>query len=99
MRSPLLYTPIANDKRRAFIAAAAALAAAAFAAHSAEKPDAGAQWWPPGAGRTLPASASYDNEHGQLGIPNTAGAIDTRGHPFFEPIGTNGYVRNLPPTG
>jgi len=90
MRSPLLYTPIANDKRRAFIAAAAALAAAAFAAHSAEKPDAGAQWWPPGAGRTLPASTSYDNEHGQLGILNTAGAIDTRGHPFFEPIGTNG---------
>ena len=72
------------------IAGAAALALAALAATSAERPDVAAQWWAPGDGRTLPASTAYANAYGQLGILNTAGAIDTRGHPFFEPIGANG---------
>ena len=30
------------------------------------------------------------NASGALGILNTAGAIDTRGHPFFAPLGANG---------
>lgn len=47
-------------------------------------------WWSPGDGRTLPATVDYANPDGSLGILNTAGAIDTKGHPFFEPIGTNG---------
>jgi len=48
------------------------------------------EWWAPGDGRPLPAEAQYPNTAGALGILNTAGAIDTRGHPFFEPLGANG---------
>jgi hypothetical protein len=48
------------------------------------------EWWAPGDGRPLPAEASYANGAGALGILNTSGTIDTRGHPFFEPLGTNG---------
>jgi hypothetical protein len=47
-------------------------------------------WWAPGQGTPLPAYAVYDNERGQVGILNTAGAYATKGHPFFEPIGSNG---------
>ena len=49
-----------------------------------------ASWWSPGQGTPLPGFAMYDNDQGQLGVLNTAGPIDTKGHPFFEPIGTNG---------
>ena len=48
------------------------------------------EWWAAGDGRPLPAEASYANGAGALGILNTSGTIDTRGHPFFEPLGTNG---------
>ena len=48
------------------------------------------EWWAPGDGRPLPAEALYANAAGALGILNTSGTVDTRGHPFFEPIGTNG---------
>ena len=51
---------------------------------------AAAEWWAPGDGRPLPAEAAYPNATGALGILNTAGTLDTRGHPFFEPLGTNG---------
>ena len=51
---------------------------------------ASSRWWSPGDGRTLPASLDYANPDGALGILNTAGPIETKGHPFFEPIGTNG---------
>ena len=47
-------------------------------------------WWSPGQGTPLPEFATYDNEQGQLGVLNTSGPLDTKGHPFFEPIGTNG---------
>ena len=47
-------------------------------------------WWSPGQGTPLPEFATYDNEQGQLGVLNTSGQLDTKGHPFFEPIGTNG---------
>jgi hypothetical protein len=64
----------------AVAASAVSLAAGALAA----------EWWAPGDGRPLPAEASYANAAGSLGVLNTAGAIDTRGHPFFEPLGSNG---------
>jgi len=51
---------------------------------------AAAEWWAPGDGRPLPAEALYANAAGALGILNTAGTIDTRDHPFFAPLGTNG---------
>lgn len=54
---------------------------------AAQAPDA---WWSAGDGRVLPATASYENPYGRLTILNTAGRLDTKGHPFFEPIGANG---------
>ena len=47
-------------------------------------------WWPPGDDRALPAYVEYDNAFGRLGIVNADGPIETDGHPFFEPLGTNG---------
>ena len=49
-----------------------------------------ARWWSPGEGGRLPAYATYPNEYGELGVLNSSGPIETKGHPFFEPIGTNG---------
>jgi len=47
-------------------------------------------WWSPGNGDVLPSTISYDNPYGALTILNTSGSIGTKGHAFFEPIGTNG---------
>ena len=47
-------------------------------------------WWAPGQGTPLPAFISYANDRGAVGLLNASGAIETKGHPFFEPIGTNG---------
>ena len=66
---------------RCVIAASAVWLAASAAA---------GEWWAPGDGRPLPAEASYQNGSGALGILNTSGTVDTRGHPFFEPLGANG---------
>jgi hypothetical protein len=48
------------------------------------------RWWSPGDGVPLAPFITYPNEHGHLGILNTGGLIETRGHPFIEPIGDNG---------
>jgi hypothetical protein len=45
---------------------------------------------PAGAGRILPAYTTFRNPAGTLGVLNTAGPIDTRSHPFFQPLGSNG---------
>jgi hypothetical protein len=50
----------------------------------------GPTWWAPGQGTVLPDFSTYDNDRGQLGVLNASGTLDTKGHPFFEPIGTNG---------
>jgi hypothetical protein len=47
-------------------------------------------WWAPGQGTPLPAFTTYDDDRGQLGVLNVSGQLETKGHPFFEPIGTNG---------
>ena len=47
-------------------------------------------WWSPGQGTPLLEYATYENDQGELGVLNTSGSLDTKGHPFFEPIGTNG---------
>ncbi|MBI5255446.1 MAG: hypothetical protein HY855_03025 [Burkholderiales bacterium] len=55
------------------------------------QPAAGGQrFWAPGDGQPLPAELSFPNASGALGLLNTGGAVDTRGHPFFTPLGTNG---------
>ena len=46
--------------------------------------------WSPGQGTPLPEYATYPNDQGEIGVLNTSGSLETKGHPFFEPIGTNG---------
>lgn len=67
--------------------AVAGLAGAVIATVHAQAP---ARWWSPGEGTRLPAYVTYPNAWGELGILNTSGPVDTKGHPFFEPIGQNG---------
>jgi hypothetical protein len=47
-------------------------------------------WWAPGQGTPLAEFATYVNDHGQVGVLNTLGRVETKGHPFFEAIGSNG---------
>jgi hypothetical protein len=47
-------------------------------------------WWQAGSGRALPAEATYDDPAGTIEILNTSGQINTKDHPFFTPLGTNG---------
>src|SRR5688572_7594971 len=47
-------------------------------------------WWAPGRGTSFADFAAYANDRGQVGVLNASGALDPKGHPFFEPIGTNG---------
>ncbi|MCP5146265.1 MAG: hypothetical protein H6978_15760 [Gammaproteobacteria bacterium] len=58
---------------------------AADAGHSPAR-----QWWSPGDGAMLPAKPEYANGFGRFALVNTDGPIDTRKHPFFEPLGING---------
>lgn len=66
---------------------AVAVALASFAA----PPDREVKrWWAPGEGRVFPTRLDYDNELGSLRVILAGEALDTRGHPFFEPLGPNG---------
>ena len=47
-------------------------------------------WWAPGEAREWPETLDYPNAAGTLRTVLTGGPVDTAGHPFFEPIGTNG---------
>ena len=47
-------------------------------------------WIEPGSGVTLPESDSFDSVDGTLGVLNASGPVNTEGHPFFVPLGTNG---------
>jgi hypothetical protein len=47
-------------------------------------------WIEPGQNIVLPAEMQFDDPLGQLGIVNASGPVNTKGHPFFEPIGANG---------
>ena len=46
-------------------------------------------WIESGQGGTLPAEMDFDNPQGKLGVLNTAGPMEMKGHPFFEPLGVN----------
>ncbi len=47
-------------------------------------------FWVTGQKGELPRSALYADATGALGIVNLSGPINTLGHPFFTPLGTNG---------
>ena len=47
-------------------------------------------YWATGQQGELPQSAQYQDPTGALGIINVDGPIQTQGHPFFTPMGTNG---------
>jgi hypothetical protein len=55
------------------------------------------RWWTPGDGTPLPEFITYANDGGSVGVLNSSGPLDTKSHPFFEPIGTNG--RHVPSAG
>ena len=47
--------------------------------------------WVEQAGKeVLPAFDQFDNVLGKLGVLQASGPVDTSGHPFFTPLGTNG---------
>ena len=58
--------------------------------NSADTYAAGNGWWQPGDGAVLPASVEYATPSGRVGLVNDAGPVQTKGHPFFEPLGSNG---------
>jgi hypothetical protein len=47
-------------------------------------------WWDPARGIPLAASKDFDDPSGQLRLLNKSGEVQTKGHPFFTPLGSNG---------
>jgi hypothetical protein len=47
-------------------------------------------WIEPGSNVVLPATDAFENTNGTLGVINASGPVNTEGHPFFVPLGTNG---------
>ena len=73
--------------RIALAATATTLAISLGAATTRPTPD---RWWAPGDGRVFPASLDYPNEQGVLRAMLVGGPMETKGHPFFSPIGPAG---------
>lgn len=47
-------------------------------------------WVEPGSAAILPEFDAFDSVDGTLGVLNASGPVNTEGHPFFAPLGTNG---------
>jgi len=47
-------------------------------------------WLDPNRGTPLLPSKDYDDPSGQLRLLNQSGQVETKGHPFFTPLGSNG---------
>ena len=69
---------------------AMAMAAGALGVSAVAQENAPDRWWSPGEGRVFPAELDYSNANGMLRTLLVGGPLDTKGHPFFEPIGSNG---------
>jgi len=71
------------------LASSVALASAGPASQ-AKSAYAKSTWWEPGQGGVMPATVDFADPQGSLGLINASGPIETKGHPFFTPLGTNG---------
>jgi hypothetical protein len=76
-------------KRHILSAVAALLFGIAAIIFGAPAPD-GYSWFDAGQGGGFPAQANYDDPSGKLGVIVSGGPVEMKGHPFFEPLGTNG---------
>ena len=47
-------------------------------------------WWDPSRGTPFAPSRDFDDPSGKLRLLNQSGEIQTKGHPFFTPLGSNG---------
>ncbi len=47
-------------------------------------------WWDPARGAPLAASKDYEDTSGQFRLLNKSGEVETKDHPFFRPLGSNG---------
>ena len=47
-------------------------------------------WWDLNRGLPLPASKTFADSSGELRMLNTSGAVETSGHAFFTPLGSDG---------
>src|SRR6266568_427112 len=47
-------------------------------------------WWDPARGIPLAPSKDWEDPSGQLRLLNKSGEVETKDHPFFTPLGTNG---------
>jgi hypothetical protein len=47
-------------------------------------------WWAPSSDRRFEQLTPYLNAWGAVGLLNADGAIESKGHPFFAPLGANG---------
>lgn len=66
------------------------LTGAGVVAIRAQTPSVPFTWLAPGSGTVLPKEMTFDDPLGRLGVLNAEGPIDTKGNPFFEPLGLNG---------
>ena len=74
----------------AAIAALAVILAAAIGVKAQSRYGPGHTWWDAGQGGYLPWDESYENPDGQVTVVNKKGSVQTKDHPFFEPLGANG---------
>src|SRR5262249_48944891 len=47
-------------------------------------------WIEPSSGAVLPEVDTFDSMNGTVAVLNASGSVNTEGHPFFTPLGTNG---------
>jgi hypothetical protein len=47
-------------------------------------------WWDPERGTPFAPSKDFDDASGKLRVLNKSGEVETKGHPFFTPLGSNG---------
>jgi cytochrome c peroxidase len=50
----------------------------------------GRTWWDAGQGGYLSWDESYEDPDGQVTVVNKKGSVQTKDHPFFDPLGANG---------